>query len=282
MFDESIEDLNLNLESVVNTNNDETQEASEDGEKTTKKTRKPKKQNKKIIKRARKNKPYFTKLTQDSIQNYLSEEDDNKKNTIYNNEILPALEKLVENLINIHKFNNIDDNYNDIKNDCISFLYESLKKFDFSRGTNAFSYFNVLAKNWLIIKSKQKQTKTRKSVSIDSMESEASTTNDHKLFESNVIIYQEEIQREKDEKFDTIMSVLHSVKKMSKTKNEIACMDSIISIFENIDNIDFFNKNAVFLYLRELSGLNPKQLTLTIQNIKKYYKKSKEQAYEDY
>lgn len=277
MFDENIEDLSQS--NILQQSNDD---LVEDGEKQNKKVKKPRKQNKKIIKRTRKNKPYFTKLTQDSIQNYLCEEDDSKKNLIYNNEILPALEKLVENLINIHKFNTIDDNYNDIKNDCISFLYESLKKFDFSRGTNAFSYFNVLAKNWLIIKSKQKQNKTKKSVPIDFMETENSNSNDHKLFESNIMIYQEETKREKDENFDTIMDVLASVKKMAKTKNEIACMDSVISIFQNIDNIDFFNKNAIFLYLRELSGLTPKQLTLTIQNIKKYYKKSKEQIYEDY
>ena len=248
------------------------------------KKRKPrkKKQQKKIVKRQKRSTPYFTKLTQDSIQRYLAETTDKTRNEIYNNDILPAFEKLVENLINIHKFNSIDDNYEDIKNDCISFLYESLKKFDFERGTNAFSYFNVLAKNWLIIKSKQKQNKNKKNVSIDNFETDT-TTLDAKLFESNIMIYQEEIDREKEENFSDIMDILKSVKNMSKTKNEIMCMDSVISLFQNIDNIDFFNKNAVFLYLRELSGLSSKQLTLTIQNIKKYYKKSKEQKrYENY
>ena len=51
------------------------------------------------------------------------------------------------------------------------------------------------------------------------------------------------------------------------------CINSIITIFENIDEVDLLNKNAILLYMRELSGLSPKQLTTTMQSIKKYYKK---------
>jgi len=53
------------------------------------------------------------------------------------------------------------------------------------------------------------------------------------------------------------------------------CINSIITIFENIDNIDLLNKNAILLYMRELSGLSPKQLTTTMQIVKKHYKKIK-------
>ena len=43
-----------------------------------------------------------------------------------------------------------------LKSDCVSFLYETLEKFDPSKGSKAFSYFNVVAKNWLIIQSKKR------------------------------------------------------------------------------------------------------------------------------
>jgi hypothetical protein len=39
-----------------------------------------------------------------------------------------------------------------------------------------------------------------------------------------------------------------------------------------VDNIDFLNKSAVLLYLRELSGLTSKQLTTALQSIKRRYR----------
>ena len=36
-----------------------------------------------------------------------------------------------------------------LKLDCVTFLYETLEKFDPARGSKAFSYFNVCAKNFL-------------------------------------------------------------------------------------------------------------------------------------
>lgn len=229
---------------------------------------------------------YFTKETQEAINFYLQLEDSNKieKEELYLQYILPSFEKLVENLVNIHKFSGFDESYKELKNDCITFLFESLKKFDSSRGTNAFSYFNVIAKNWLIIKSKQKQNRIKKIINIENFtqnnnqqhnQDNQLNSNDKKIFESNMLVFQEPIEKEKDETKQFISNVLIDVKKMARSKNEINCINSIISIFNNIDNIDLLNKNALFLYLRELSGLTPKQLTVTIQNLRKYYSKSK-------
>jgi hypothetical protein len=95
---------------------------------------------------------YFNSDTQDAIVAFQKETSKKEKDEIYVGKILPAFEKLVENLINIHKFTGMYDTYEDLKNDCVNFLFETIIKFDASRGTNAFSYFNVVAKNWLIIK----------------------------------------------------------------------------------------------------------------------------------
>jgi hypothetical protein len=42
-----------------------------------------------------------------------------------------------------------------MKNECLEFLYGVINKFKPERGSKAFSYFNVVGKNWLTIKSKQ-------------------------------------------------------------------------------------------------------------------------------
>ena len=39
-----------------------------------------------------------------------------------------------------------------------------------------------------------------------------------------------------------------------------------------IGDLDFLNKRAIFVYLREISGLNPKQLSVAMSGIRKHYK----------
>jgi hypothetical protein len=189
---------------------------------------------------------------------------------IYYNEILPAFEKLVENLINIHKFTSLHDSYDDLKTDCVNFLFETIGKFDGERGTNAFSYFNVVAKNWLIIRTKQKTLRIKRSVSIDDPDS-LSMSEMHIIEEYSTIPSQDAVL-EHENIASGILDVLFEIRSKIKTENELACVNSIITIFENIEDIDLLNKSAILLYMRELSGLSPKQLTTTMQSVKKYYK----------
>ena len=41
------------------------------------------------------------------------------------------------------------------------------------------------------------------------------------------------------------------------------------------EDIQIFNKKAIYLYLREISGLNTKQLVASLSNIKKRYREFK-------
>ena len=128
--------------------------------KRTRKTRKVGRPNVKL---------YFHEGTHNAIVDYQKSDDLKEKEKIYVSDILPAFEKLAENLIFMHGFHKAfgAGSYGDLKNDCVTFLYETLHKFDPSRGSKAFSYFNVVAKNWLIIKSKQKTRQNRRKISID-------------------------------------------------------------------------------------------------------------------
>ena len=72
-----------------------------------------------------------------------------------------------------------------------------------------------------------------------------------------------------------IIELLYEIRTKAKTENELAAINSIVTIFENIDEIDFLNKSAILLYMRELSGLSPKQLTTALQSVKKSYKRLK-------
>jgi len=152
-------------------------------------------------------------------------------------------------------------------------LFETINKFDASRGTNAFSYFNVVAKNWLIIKTKQKTQKTKKNISLD--DPSMLSNYERNIVEEHNVLPSQDLLFEDVRSIEAITAMLYDIRNIARTENELMCINSIITIFENIDDIDLLNKNAILLYMRELSGLSPKQLTTTMQVIKKYYRKVK-------
>jgi hypothetical protein len=222
---------------------------------------------------------YFNAGTQLAIVKYQQEVLKKEKDKLYVNEILPAFKKLVENLINIHKFTGMHDTYDELKNDCVNFLFETIHKFDASRGTNAFSYFNVVAKNWLIIRTKQKVQRTKKSVSLDDPSS--LTTHESLIIEEHNIIPSQDVFSDATNSLEGTVNLLYEIRSKVKTENELTCVNAIITIFENIDDIDLLNKSAILLYMRELSGLSPKQLTTAMQSIKRRYKKTKTDSVEN-
>ena len=216
---------------------------------------------------------YFSAATHKAIMEFQASESRPEKEKIYVTEILPAFSKLVENLIFIHGFTSSNGSYDDLRNDCVTFLYETLYKFDPSRGTKAFSYFNVVAKNWLIIRSKKNIKNARKHVSID--DTESLTATDAVKIENYSTAAAQDHDIIKRESFENIIKMLYQIKKSISGDNEVACINAIITIFERIDDIDLLNKRAVFVYLRDLSDLNPKQLSIAMSTIRKHYRELK-------
>lgn len=214
---------------------------------------------------------YFHSGTQDAIVKFQSETEKKERDRLYVHDIMPAFEKLVENLINIHKFSGMHDTYDELKNDCVNFLFETIHKFDADRGTNAFSYFNVVAKNWLIIRTKQKAQKARRSVSLE--DPTGLTAHEIVSMEEHNMLPAQDFFIDSMDNIEGTVSMLYEIRSKVKTENELTCINAIITIFENIEDIDLFNKSAVRLYMRELSGLSPKQLTTAMQSIKRHYKK---------
>ena len=112
---------------------------------------------------------YFNKDTQASIEAYQNSEDRTEKEKIYRKEIMPAFEQLSESLIYVYGFNSPYESVASMKGDCVAFLYETIHKWDPARGTKAFSYFNVVAKNWLIIRCRNAKKNYHRHVSMSEM-----------------------------------------------------------------------------------------------------------------
>ena len=216
---------------------------------------------------------YFNDNTQIKLQEYQECETKAGKEKIYIEYIMPAFEELAVKLISVYKYNASNEDMNHLKNDCVTFLYETIHKWDASKGKKAFSYFNVVAKNWLTIQTRRINKNVRRSVNIDvtelmSYQEKESLRNRDLDYESSP----EDIIRSRQVNGTIIEAVEKMTASLTK-ENDIKCARAIIMMFETIDTLDMFNKRGVFIYLREASGLDSSELSSSLSRIRKIYKK---------
>ncbi|MAG24705.1 hypothetical protein CMI47_03910 [Candidatus Pacearchaeota archaeon] len=224
---------------------------------------------------------YFTNRTQDAIGEFLDETNGmtkDERDILYAAEIKPALSKLVENLIFIYGINSSDQDYESLKHDCVVFIYENLHKFKPERGSKAFSYFNIVAKNWLILKAKQSTRRAKFNV----LYSDRNTTEDitkYNLQQDVVKPVEEDVV--KNEFFVLLTEEIDKWKVKTKNKKEQSVLDAIHQLFNNIDNINIYDKKAIFIYLKEMTGMNTKQLCVNINKIRARYGRFKKRYHRD-
>ena len=213
---------------------------------------------------------YFTAETDEYIKKFNESTEDEEKHRLFNEGIRPAFEKLIENLIFVYKFFTLTDDVETLKQDCLENLYRILPKFDASKGTKGFSYFNVVGKNWFIQKSreKSKKLKTEKELHVDMTSN--SIENDHSMIYDHV--EKRLIEREFWMSFFEELDFWRS--KMVK-KNESKMLEAVIFLLQNPELAPIYNKKAVYLYLREMTGLNEKQVAMNLKKMRELYFKWK-------
>lgn len=211
---------------------------------------------------------YFDQTTEDSIVKFQKEPDIDQKKKIFLEEIFPAFAKLIENIIYVYKFHNLGD-VDALKNDCMSFLFETLYKFDSTKGCKAFSYFNVIAKNWFIQRVKTSKKKNKSDIYFDKVilnKIEKSDINVSNSYE-NVLVNNEflELLRDEIKKWRT---------KFDK-KQERLVLEAVILLLDNPDIVSITNKKAIYLYMREITNCSTKQIVTNLIKLRKRYKSFK-------
>ena len=217
-----------------------------------------------------KKKLYFGKEAHEAIVEYQSTECRKERHRIYEKKIRQSFHKLVENLIFIHGFARDPVTFQSLKFDCVTFLYETLEKFDPARGSKAFSYFNVCAKNFLIIQSNKKNKNDRRCVSFDDYINLSAA--DKRSIDMHSYVPSPESQLIQAEDRDRMFEVLGIIESKINNENEKLCVYAVTKLFKDIDTLELLNKRAVFVYLREISGLNPKQLSVAMSSVRKHFR----------
>ena len=222
--------------------------------------------------RKKKNRIYFGKDVEKAIVEYLDEKNPVIKNKIYEEKISQAIDKLCENIINTFKFSYFDAPYEDIKQEVISFIILNLHKFDPSRGFKAFSYFSVVAKNYLIAVNNANYKKLKIHEDLDAPFAVA----DH--FKKS---QHDDIDKLNNEFLEQIIKYLETYAlNMFKKKNEIDIIYSIIELLKKRTEIDNFNKKSLYILIREMTGLNTSYITGVINKLKNHYMLLKNEFFE--
>jgi len=210
---------------------------------------------------------YFTKIHEEAIIEYAKSDDNVVKTKLYSSLIQPAFSELVDKIVYTYKFNNLP-NIDYLKDDCKVWLTTILNKYDPNRGSKAFSYFSVITKNWFIHKVKKNSQAARREINIDDA---MRSTNQTFIVEKN----RYEITREKAEFWNALLTFVKTLEKNNsviKNDNDRKVINSIEYMLENMEKIEILNKKAIYLYLREMTGLTTKQLAPTLRKIKIEYK----------
>jgi hypothetical protein len=241
-------------------------------EKSQKYTKKPTKLSKDDKKEKEKKKNYyFTMEVQNKIVEYQNTNCRDEKSMLYESYIYPAFRDLVQSLVSVYGFKSSNEDIAHLKSDCITFLYEALYKWNPDKKSKAFSYYNVVAKHWLTIHSRRLLKNQRRSAYIDDPHG-LSYTEKSELF-NREYVDADVMMKEKQEKFSNLLEMIEYIENHLKDENDIKCCFAIKKVFNSIDELEFFNKRAVFVYLREISGLNSTELSSSLSSIRKIYRK---------
>ncbi len=215
--------------------------------------------------RKKKNKKYyFTTDTEQAIVKYCSTLDNTIRTKLYVDEIQPAFNELVDKIVYTYKFTNLQ-NIDQLRDECKVWLTTILGKFNPDQGTKAFSYFSVVTKNWFTHKAKKQAIKNRREINYDLMLREVEALEQ----DNNKDVLEEQ---EEKEFWLTLLKEVEGWDRLTLKENEKKVLDAVLTLMTNIEQIEIFNKKAIYLYMREITGLNTKQIVSCLNKMRQRYR----------
>ena len=214
--------------------------------------------------RKKNDKVYFTEETEKAIIAYNKSDDLDVREQLFRSKIQGPLDKLAENVINRFKFPYMEGTFDEIKAQVVSFLVINLHKFTEDKG-KAFSYFSVIAKNYLILHNNNSY-KEEKRVLYFSDQTEDSFT-----LEEMLVVEPETKDSTVDMKEFLRLLVEYwefNLEKFFKKKRDREIASAIVKLIERIDNIDNFNKKALYLMVREMTNYKTAHITKVINKMR--------------
>ena len=202
-----------------------------------------------------KSKNYFTQDTEDAIVKYNNEPDSKVRSIIYERDIHYAFFKLTENIIHTFKFYYTEvDNIEHLQHEVITFLLSKIHLFDPTRGAKAYSYFGTITKRYLILQNQKNYKKRVDKAPVD------------ELFKGDKYTYSLEDPDPANLPLNQflILYIDYCTKNLYELfpkKNDAQVADAILELFRKREDIDIFNKKALYIYIREMVDAKTPKIT---------------------
>ena len=207
---------------------------------------------------------YFTAEHEAAILKFCNSVDHVEKEKLYIDWIQPAFNQMVDKIVFSYKFTNLP-NIDELRMECKVWLTTILDKYDPNRGSKAFSYFSVITKNWFIHKVKKNTKRLQREVPYEEAELELETS----FVDPGDQYYQERVSREFWQK---LWAEIESWNVDFEKETEKKVYEAVKIIMSSVDEIEIFNKKAIYLYLRELTGMNTKQVVTHLNKMRGRYR----------
>ena len=215
-----------------------------------------------VKKRRKKSKMYFGQPVQDAVIRYNESDDHVVKNEIYRTEIAAAFDKMAENLIHTFKFYYFDYPFEEVKHEVVSFMVMQMPKYQPDKG-RAFSYFSVVGKNYLILNNNNNYKKMKIHDKLDVLDYKRNISSESAKTES------EEFNSEFVSQMLTYWD--NNITNIFRRQKDILVADAVLELFRKKQNIEHFNKKAMYIMIREMTGSNTQHITRVVNQMKKYY-----------
>ena len=218
--------------------------------------------------RSRKKNHYFTQVHEDAIIAYTKTTSNTERTELYAEFIQPAFSEMVDKITYTYKFTTLP-NVDSLREECKVWLTTILSKYDPNKGSKAFSYFSVITKNWFIHKVKKTSLKRKREISLESLDYLSQRKYLH-------VEHKYERKREQHEFWQNLLKEINEWKKSESQNemkpNDVLVLKAIKELLQNPEDVEILNKKAIYLYLREITGLNTKQIANSLKKFKVKYR----------
>lgn len=199
-----------------------------------------------------------------------------EREKIYREYLQEPINKMIESIIRTYKLYRQSYEFNDLHADTLSFLMTKFDKFKPEKGKRSFSYFGTICKNYLFGEMVKEYKKNMSLIDIDQSEGEV-LKRDELLYridndDLDLTIFIESLAAgirkdlEADNLSENEFKVGHSLAKILEEWREL------FSQVSDGKNSPKFNKNLILLYIRNMTGLNTKEIRNSMKRFKSLYK----------
>ena len=174
--------------------------------------------------------------------------------------------KLTQNIIHTFKFYHTEvENLEHLQHEIITFLLSKIHLFDPTRGAKAYSYFGTIVKRWLILYNTKNYNKKIKKVDVDILTGENST--------HTYIMGENPVKSDLDKYIDLFVEYTsENIYELFPKKNDAQIADAILELFRKREDLEVFNKKALYIYIREIVDVKTPKITKIANKLHNIFK----------